>query len=35
MAREIVKQEGLFIGGSSGSVVVGAMRFLKENNLQD
>jgi len=30
MAREIIKKEGLFIGGSSGSVLVGLFRYLKE-----
>jgi len=26
----LIKKEGLLVGGSSGSVMAGAMRFIKE-----
>lgn len=29
-ARDLIKKEGLLVGGSSGSVMSGAMRFIKE-----
>src|SRR5258708_12103185 len=33
MARRLVREEGLFCGGSSGSAVVGALKYALENNL--
>ena len=33
MAREIIKYEGVFVGGSCGSALLGAFRYLKQNNL--
>jgi cystathionine beta-synthase len=33
MARRLVREEGIFCGGSSGSAVVGAIRYAVENNL--
>ncbi|HRE47003.1 MAG TPA: cystathionine beta-synthase [Aggregatilineales bacterium] len=33
MARRLVREEGIFGGGSSGSAVVGAMRYATENSL--
>jgi cysteine synthase len=29
MAREIMKTEGVFVGGSCGSALLGAFRYLK------
>ena len=34
-AKRISKEEGMMVGGSSGTAVVGAFRYLKENGLQD
>ena len=34
-AKRIIREEGMFVGGSSGTVVLGAFRYLKENGLQD
>ena len=33
MARDLVSKEGLIVGGSSGSVTIGAFRYLKEKGL--
>src|SRR5258708_27099169 len=33
MARRLVREEGIFCGGSSGSAVVGAVKYAVENNL--
>lgn len=33
MARELIKSEGLLVGGSCGSALVGAFKYLKEKNL--
>eukprot|EP00434_Breviolum_minutum_P005492 symbB.v1.2.004841.t1/scaffold279.1/size242841/26 len=33
MCRALVRHEGLLIGGSCGSTVAGAYRFIKENNI--
>merc|ERR1712151_1166291 len=33
MCRNIIRHEGLLIGGSCGSTVAGAYRFIKENNI--
>lgn len=33
MARRLIAEEGLLIGGSSGTAVVGCFKWLKENNL--
>jgi cystathionine beta-synthase len=33
MARRLVREEGIFCGGSSGSAVVGAMHYAVEKNL--
>merc|ERR1712194_33313 len=33
MIRSIVRHEGLLIGSSCGSVMAGAFRFIKENNI--
>jgi cystathionine beta-synthase len=35
MARRLVRQEGLFVGGSSGSAVAGALRWLVKRPLPD
>lgn len=35
MAREIIKYEGLMVGGSCGTILVGMIRYLKEKNLAD
>ena len=32
-ARELIKYEGLFIGGSCGSAMIGALNYLKKKNL--
>ena len=29
-ARKLIKKEGLFVGGSAGSVMAGALKFIKE-----
>lgn len=29
-ARDLIRKEGLLVGGSAGSVMAGAMRFIKE-----
>lgn len=34
MAKEIIRKEGLFIGGSSGTVLKGVFQYLKKNNLE-
>jgi len=34
-AKRIIKEEGMFIGGSCGSAMAGMVRYLKENGLQD
>ena len=34
-AKKLMKEEGLFVGGSCGSAVSGMVRWLKENNLAD
>ncbi|MFX0205311.1 MAG: PLP-dependent cysteine synthase family protein [Candidatus Hodarchaeota archaeon] len=33
MARRLTREEGLFVGGSSGAVVVGALKLAHEQNL--
>jgi cystathionine beta-synthase len=33
MSRRLIRTEGLLCGGSSGSAVVGAVRYAKEHNL--
>lgn len=33
MTRRLVREEGIFCGGSSGSAVVGAIRYAREHNL--
>lgn len=33
MARRLVREEGIFVGGSSGSAVVGALKYVTEKNL--
>jgi cystathionine beta-synthase len=35
MARRLAREEGLFVGGSSGSAVAGAMRWLSQRPLPD
>jgi cystathionine beta-synthase len=35
MARRLAREEGLFVGGSSGSAVVGALRWLKDQPLPE
>jgi cystathionine beta-synthase len=35
MARRLVREEGLFVGGSSGSAVVGALRWLSQRPLPE
>ena len=34
-AKRIIKEEGMFVGGSAGTVVLGAFRYLKENGLHN
>ena len=34
-AKKLMKDDGLFVGGSCGSAVSGMVRYLKENNLAD
>lgn len=33
MTRRLVREEGIFCGGSSGAAVVGAVKYARENNL--
>jgi len=33
MTRRLVREEGLFVGGSSGSALVGALKYARERNL--
>jgi len=33
MARRIIKEEALLVGGSSGSALEGTIRYLKEKKL--
>merc|ERR1712054_411479 len=33
MGRNIIRHEGLLIGGSCGATMAGAYRFIKENNI--
>ena len=33
MTRRLVREEGIFCGGSSGSAVVGAIKYAREHNL--
>jgi len=33
MARRLVREEGIFCGGSSGSAVAGALRYIRNHNL--
>lgn len=35
MAKRLIKEEGFFCGGSSGSAALGALRYLKEKGLAD
>jgi cystathionine beta-synthase len=35
MTRRLVREEGIFCGGSSGSAVWGAMHFARENSLRE
>ena len=35
MARRLAQEEGLFVGGSSGSAVVGALRWLSDRPLPE
>ena len=35
MTRRLVREEGIFCGGSSGSAVWGAMQFARENSLRE
>jgi cystathionine beta-synthase len=34
-AKRVVREEGMLVGGSSGTIVRGAFRYLKQNGLQD
>ncbi len=34
ITRRLCKEEGIFAGGSSGSAVTGALKYLKENDLE-
>lgn len=34
-ARDLIKKEGLFIGGSCGSAMIGAIKYLKQHNLHE
>jgi len=34
-AKRLSKEEAMLAGGSSGTAVLGAVRYLKENGLQD
>merc|ERR1711998_98781 len=33
MCRNVIRHEGLMVGGSSGSTMAGAYRFLRENKI--
>ncbi len=33
MSRRLIREEGLFVGGSAGSVLHAAVTYAKENNL--
>lgn len=33
MTRRLVREEGLFIGGSCGSAVIGALKYMKQNKI--
>ena len=35
MARELIKKEGLLVGGSAGSCLSGALKYLKDKQLAD
>ncbi len=35
ITRRLCREEGIFAGGSSGSAVAGALKYLKENNLEN
>lgn len=35
MARRLIKEEGLFCGGSSGGCLAGALKYCKEHNLNE
>lgn len=35
LARQLMKDEGLMVGGTSGSNLAGCFKYIKENNLQD
>src|SRR3954449_4517265 len=35
MTRELVRQEGLFVGGSSGAAVAGAIKYAEANPPKD
>jgi len=35
LAREIIKTEGMMVGGSSGTILSGMIEYIKANNLQD
>lgn len=35
MARRIIKEEGLLVGGSSGSALLGALKIAKELNIPE
>jgi len=35
MSREILKKEGMLVGGSAGSALAGCLKYIKQNNLQD
>lgn len=34
-ARDLIKHEGLFVGGSCGSAMIGALKYLKEKGLNN
>jgi cystathionine beta-synthase len=33
MTRRLVREEGLFVGGSCGSAVIGALKYIRQNNI--
>ena len=33
MTRRLVREEGLFVGGSCGSAVIGALKYIKQENI--
>jgi cystathionine beta-synthase len=35
MARRLIREEGMFCGGSSGAVLSCAIKYLKENNIEN